>query len=152
MPRIRRLNFAACLFTLAALMVPVLLAGQAPPPAGGPGGGRRMNRDRVEERMQRMSERLNLTKEQQEKIRPIYEKQFQEMHALWQDTSLTRDQKRAKMQEMRKSTHEQVSQILTPEQREKLKEMRRSGYGMHHGGRMGQGPGQGQGPGGPPNQ
>ena len=53
MPRIRRLNFAACLFTLAALMVPVLLAGQAPPPAGGPGGGRRMNRDRVEERMQR---------------------------------------------------------------------------------------------------
>ena len=154
----RTLTIAACLFALAAWILPSNLAGQAAPPPAGPGGGRWTHHDRAEQRMQRMTQMLNLTKDQQEKIRPIFEDQFKQMQVLRQDTSLTPEQRRAKAQEMRKSVHAQISQILTPEQREKLKEMRKSGYGMHHGRGMGQGPGmgpgpgQGQGPGGPPNQ
>jgi Spy/CpxP family protein refolding chaperone len=43
------------------------------------------------------------------------------MEAARNDSTLTADQKKAKMQEIHKSTHEQVMQVLTPEQRQQMK-------------------------------
>ena len=44
--------------------------------------------------------------------------------AIRQDSSLTNDQKKQKMQALRKESHRQMFSVLTPEQKEKLKQMR----------------------------
>jgi periplasmic protein CpxP/Spy len=93
---------------------------QGPPPKG---EHREMRRESVDERLAHMSERLNLTQEQKEKIRPILQHQVDQWKALRADTSLSEEDRHAKAREIGKSTHEQIAQILTPEQRDKMKEM-----------------------------
>jgi protein CpxP len=87
-----------------------------------------------------MSQRLNLTEDQKEKIRPVLQDESKQLKALHEDTSLTPEQRRAKAREIHRATREQINPILTPEQQEQLKEMHR---------RRPRGTGQGQGPGGP---
>jgi periplasmic protein CpxP/Spy len=70
-----------------------------------------------------MSKNLNLTDEQKSKIDPIFANQRQQVQAIRQDSSLTQQQKQAKIEELRKSTHEQVMSVLTPEQQAQLKQM-----------------------------
>ena len=63
---------------------------------------------------------LNLTKEQQEKVKGIQDKQREEAEAV-RNSSLSRDEQRTKMMEIRKKYSEQIDAILSAEQREKLK-------------------------------
>jgi Spy/CpxP family protein refolding chaperone len=101
----------------------VALSGQEPSiQAVGRRAGRR---DRVEERLQRMNEQLNLTDEQKAKIRPILQEQMKQLRALRQDTSLAPEQKGEKTRQIRKSAREQIDQILTLEQMAKRAEMRK---------------------------
>ena len=89
-------------------------AQQAPPPRG-----------RVERQLQRMSERLNLTEEQKTKIRPILQERNKQLEDLRAESSLPQGEARAKATEIRKSARQQIDQILTPEQREKERALRR---------------------------
>jgi Spy/CpxP family protein refolding chaperone len=82
-----------------------------------------MRRDRVEDRLERMSRRLNLTDEQKAKIRPILQDEQKQMKALREDASLSPDQRRQQGREIRTSARKQIDEILTPEQKEKRKEM-----------------------------
>jgi Spy/CpxP family protein refolding chaperone len=63
---------------------------------------------------------LNLTKDQQEKVKVIQEKQREEMETL-RNSSLSREEQRSKMMEMRKKYSDQIEALLTAEQKEKLK-------------------------------
>ena len=63
---------------------------------------------------------LNLTKEQQEKVKAIQEKQRTEMEAI-RNSSLSREEQRTKMMDMRKKYNDEIEAILTPEQKEKYK-------------------------------
>jgi Spy/CpxP family protein refolding chaperone len=63
---------------------------------------------------------LNLSKDQQEKVKGIQDKQREEAEAV-RNSSLGREEQRTKMMEIRKKYSEQIDAILTPEQREKLK-------------------------------
>jgi Spy/CpxP family protein refolding chaperone len=63
---------------------------------------------------------LNLTKEQQEKVKGIQDKQREEAETV-RNSSLGREEQRTKMMEIRKKYSEQIEAILTPEQKEKLK-------------------------------
>lgn len=63
---------------------------------------------------------LNLTKDQQEKVKGIQDKQREEMETV-RNSSLSREEQRAKMMDIRKKYNEQIEVILTPEQKEKLK-------------------------------
>ena len=80
-----------------------------------------------------MTEELNLTQEQQDKIKAIMEKyapQFRELISKGRD-NLTDDDKK-KIGELIKSQTEDITAVLTPEQKEKFKEMmerRRNGGG-----------------------
>jgi periplasmic protein CpxP/Spy len=89
-----------------------------------------------EQRLQHMTKMLNLTPEQQEKIKPILENQSTQMQSLHQDTSMSRDDKMAKAQQLRQTTDEQIKGILTPEQQQKWSEMQ-----ARHQGNMGEGHG-----------
>lgn len=64
---------------------------------------------------------LNLTKDQQEKVKAIQEKQREEMETLRNNSSLSREEQRSKMMDMRKKYGEQIEALLTAEQKEKLK-------------------------------
>jgi periplasmic protein CpxP/Spy len=79
-------------------------------------------RQSVTERLESMSKALNLTPEQKEKIRPLLEEQDKQMSELRSNTSLTPEQKRDKGMAMHKEIHDKIVAILTPEQKEKLKQ------------------------------
>lgn len=70
-----------------------------------------------------LTRKLNLTQDQQVKIKPILEAQHKQMMALREDTSLSRDQKRSKFMEIRKNTMQQVQANLQPGQVTKLQQM-----------------------------
>ncbi len=68
---------------------------------------------------------LNLSKDQQDKIKPIMDKQRTELEAVRNNSSLTREQQRDQMMEIRKKYNEQIDVLLTPEQKEKLAKLRK---------------------------
>jgi len=77
-----------------------------------------------DQQLQHMTKALNLTADQQAKIKPILEDRQQKMSALMQDNSLSREDRRAKFHEIGSSSREQIRAILTPDQQKTMDEMR----------------------------
>lgn len=98
---------------------PAAPAGERP---GRGGGGQN-----VAERLKTMKEKLGLTDEQTGKIKDIFEKHRDEFATVRKDESLKPEEKRAKLMELRKAEMGEVRALLTPEQKEKLKELRPAG-------------------------
>jgi Spy/CpxP family protein refolding chaperone len=73
----------------------------------------------VEEKLGWMTKELNLTADQQAKLKPILEEQQKQIEAVWQDTSLTEEAKMAKKKEIKSATSTQIKALLTSEQQEK---------------------------------
>jgi Spy/CpxP family protein refolding chaperone len=109
----------ACLL-LGAMAV--LAQDQAAPPQGG-GGWQRGQMPTPEQRLQRMTQALNLTDDQQAKIKPILENESTEMQGLRSDTSLSQEDRMAKMKQIRENTKSQINPILTPDQQKQYAEM-----------------------------
>jgi len=76
------------------------------------------------DRMEHISNQLNLTSDQKDKLRPMLNQEQKEMMDLRQDPNLTEDQKRAKEREIHQKYKSQVEGVLTPEQRTKFREQR----------------------------
>jgi len=122
------------------LLAGVLLAGCAafaqdsnqPAPATGSPKHNHMHGDRAEQKLMRLSKRLNLTDDQREKIRPILQDEDKQLTSLESDTSLTSLQKHREMREIRMSSKSQMEDVLTSEQKEKLPSGRTRGEGRHH--------------------
>ena len=92
-------------------------AGEAGARKGGGAG-----RFSPEERLKRMTEELNLTQDQQDKIKAIMAKgadQMKDLMAKGRD-NLTEEDK-TKFREFLKSQSEEIATVLTPEQKEKYK-------------------------------
>jgi periplasmic protein CpxP/Spy len=85
------------------------------------------------ERGEKFAEKLNLTPEQKADLKSIRENEKQQAQAIKNDSSLTPDQKKAKVKELWKSSHEQMMAKLTPDQQAKFKEMRKEHRGHRHG-------------------
>lgn len=90
-----------------------------------------------------LSKMLNLTDDQKVKIKPIIESTDAQAHSIRQDTSLTPQDRRAKMRDLHEKTMTQIRGILTPEQQAKLDDMQKH-EGMGRGKGMGHGQGMGQ--------
>jgi periplasmic protein CpxP/Spy len=88
-----------------------------------PKGGPNQMREGIDRRIENLTKELNLTKEQQEKIRPILENEMKEMQTLHKDESLTPQQKAEKMKAIRQTTKDAINKVLTPEQQKKYAEM-----------------------------
>ncbi len=99
----------------------------APPPTSSAGGehpaatGRRTIEGFGELRY--LSQQLNLTEEQKEKLRPILMEEGEQMRTTRLDEHIPLDQKRAKMLEIRDSFRPKIAALLTPEQQEKWKKI-----------------------------
>jgi protein CpxP len=113
----------------------MMAAAQGPGQGMGPqGGGRRGGRGMMMN-ADRLSQELNLTPEQKTKVEGIFQEQRTQMMALRQDSSVSQDDRREKMEKIRETTHNKIRDVLTSEQKEKFDKM-----------------GQGRGPGGPPQE
>jgi Spy/CpxP family protein refolding chaperone len=66
--------------------------------------------------------KLNLTDAQKTQIKTIRDNAFQQRKAVMSDTSTTDAQKKAKLRGIRRDTHKQVAGVLTPEQRQQLRQ------------------------------
>jgi Spy/CpxP family protein refolding chaperone len=69
---------------------------------------------------------LNLTDDQKAQMKKIHEDAKSQIAAVNSDTSLSADQKQAKIRTIRMSTHKQTEALLTPEQRQVQKQWRHS--------------------------
>src|SRR4051812_43047303 len=70
----------------------------------------------------RMFAGLNLTPDQQAKVQTIMQSERSQMQALRSNTSLTEEQKKQQVRELRQNNHQQLMAILTPEQQTQLKQ------------------------------
>jgi len=95
--------------------------------------GMHHNGESADQHLQMLTEKLNLTDDQQAKLKPIFEDQMQQMKAVREDSSLSQEQKRAKMKSIHESLHDQISAVLTPEQQAKFKQMRQEQMEKHKG-------------------
>lgn len=85
-----------------------------------------MKAGNMERRMQHLTARLDLTEEQRAQVRPILEEEAARINALRADDTLSRVQRRAKLQEIRDELYERINTVLTPEQQKKHDELRKT--------------------------
>ena len=115
------------LFLRGALAVAVVLGGAtAYAQMGGQGGGevhgtrQPMSPD---QRVQMMTQQLNLTNDQQQNIKLILEDESKQMESLRSDSSLSQQDRMSKMKEIRQSTSSQIKPLLTSDQQTKWQQM-----------------------------
>jgi Spy/CpxP family protein refolding chaperone len=96
------------------------------PPAGAPPAGQRPPGMRSP-----MLDQLNLTADQKPKVQAIREAQRQKVRDLRQDTSLTPEDRKAKMKALRDDEVTQMKAVLTPEQFDKWQKMSPAGMREH---------------------
>jgi hypothetical protein len=94
-------------------------------------GGPAMAAMTPESRLKMLTEKLNLTDDQQAKLKPILEDQSKQMKAIHDDASLVPADKQAKMKEAHDSSIEKINAVLTPDQQAKWKQMRQEMMEKH---------------------
>ena len=97
------------------------------PPAGAPPAGQRPPGMRGGPSLDQLAQQLNLTDDQKAKVKPILEARDQKMRDLRGDTSLTPEDRRAKMKALRDDMVTQMKAVLTPEQFDKWQKMSSAG-------------------------
>jgi Spy/CpxP family protein refolding chaperone len=90
-------------------------------PAQGEEHGQRTGRSMpsVDDQMAAMTEQLNLTADQQAKIKPLLQDQHDQMQGLMKDQSMSPDDRRAKARSVHQSTVAKVREILNDDQKKK---------------------------------
>lgn len=80
-------------------------------------------------------EQLGLTDQQKQQLKQMHEETRKQMQAIKNDSSLTPEQKKAKVRELHMQSKTKMDSILTAEQQQKMKELR----GKHRRGHRGHG-------------
>ncbi|HEY2343035.1 MAG TPA: hypothetical protein VGH90_08410 [Chthoniobacteraceae bacterium] len=112
----------------------------ADPPAATPaatpgaGGGGRGGRFSPDEQLKTMKDALSLTDDQSTKILAILKGQQEKMQALRSDTSLSQEDRRAKMRDIRTGQQDEINKILTADQQTKWKAEMEKRRGQRGGG------------------
>jgi septal ring factor EnvC (AmiA/AmiB activator) len=138
--RAARKSLVATAFLAALLSLGVAAFAQddqsapPPPPASdqqsgqsGPGMGRHMGGRQmmsVDDQIKHLSKKLNLSVDQEAKLKPILEDQRKQMEAVHNDSSLSRQDKFSKMQDLRKSSDDQIKGVLNADQQKSFDKMR----------------------------
>jgi len=88
-------------------------------------------------RTEMLTKQLSLTSDQQAKVLDVLKSEQSQMETLHSDSSLSQEDRRGKMMDIRKSTNDQVRAVLNPDQQKKWDEMQRrrdQWQGHHHDG------------------
>lgn len=123
MNRVRSLSIAAVLmFAFAALA-------QQATQSGAPAH----KMPSVDDHLKMLSEKLDLTAEQQEQIRPVLAEMQASMQKVMNDQSLSREERHQQMKAAFDKANKQAAQYLTEEQNKKLVEMEQESHSGQHG-------------------
>ncbi len=126
------IRFLIVAFAFVALSLPALAQ------AMGEGQGPHHGMPSVDERVQHMTKVLNLSDDQQTKVKSILQDEHKQMASLKQDTSLSQEDQHAKFQQIRQASTEKIRGALNDEQKAKFDQMQAERKG-HMGKRGGQG-------------
>ena len=87
-----------------------------------------------QQRTEMLTKHLKLTSDQQSKVLEILKTQQSQMESLRSDSSLSQDDRRAKMMDIHKASDDQIRALLDPNQQKKFDEMqaRHGQWGEHH--------------------
>jgi Spy/CpxP family protein refolding chaperone len=120
-----------------------------PGQAGGGGMGRRGMMMDPDEQLARLTKRYNLSADQQSQVKPILVDTQKQMQALHGDSSLSREDRMAKMQSIRSDSRTKIEAVLNDDQKKQFEaDQQRMQQRMQGGG----GPGAAPNAGGPPPQ
>ena len=97
-----------------------------PPPADGSTPPPRARRGAPGGQLQAILNKLDLTDDQKDKVKPIVKDQTEKLSALRADSSLSREDQRAKMKEITDATDVKLKAILTPEQFTKFQDLKKT--------------------------
>ncbi len=111
------LGAMACFGMVLALSVTVAQARPAVPAAQAAARDSGGMRDRLLAAV----ESLNLTEDQKPKVKDIFTDAKTKRQAIFTDSSLSDDQKKAKMKELHEGTMAKLNEVLTPQQQTELK-------------------------------
>ena len=94
-------------------------------------------------RTQELTKQLKLTADQQSKVQGILQEEQTSMQNLRQDSSLSQQDRRAKMMDIRNTADTQIRALLNEDQQQKWDKMQKSreqhGWGQHRGSGAGEG-------------
>ena len=76
------------------------------------------------ERLQQVAEKLKLTDEQKEKLKPVFQEEAKKLRELRNDKDLSREDRISKIREIREDLNGKVKPILTAEQLETWNKIR----------------------------
>jgi periplasmic protein CpxP/Spy len=98
---------------------------QAPPAQGGEmgHGGGHHQMPSADEQLKHMTKKLDLTADQQPKIKAILDDQHAKMEALHNDSSMSREDKFPKMREIHENSNTQIKAVLNEDQQKKFDKM-----------------------------
>ena len=91
-------------------------------PGNGPGRMGRMQQMTPDEQVARMTKRYDLSADQQTQIKPIIADTQQQMMTLRQDSSMSREDKMAKMKTIREDANTKIQAVLNDTQKQKFAE------------------------------
>ncbi len=80
----------------------------------------RMDPDR---QLEHMTKELGLSADQQSQIKPLLVERQQKMQAIFQDQSLSREDRRARMQAIRTDSQSKIEAVLNDQQKQKFEAM-----------------------------
>jgi periplasmic protein CpxP/Spy len=95
-------------------------APDASAPQQGGGHGQWGGHQTPDEQVARMTKRYNLSSDQQAQIKPILANQQQQMQALRQDSSLSQNDKMAKMKSIHEDSSSKIQAVLNDSQKQKF--------------------------------
>ena len=115
-------------------------SGQAQPGQAQPGQGMghmgRHGMPTIDDQIKHLTKKLNLSADQQAKVKPILEDQRNQMEQIRSDSSMSREDRFSKMQSIHESANSQIKGVLNEDQQKKFDEMQkeqrdrmRGGYG-----------------------
>jgi Spy/CpxP family protein refolding chaperone len=134
MNRFHSLAFGTIL--IFALNVPAQQTGTAPGSADKGEQGQPSMQDNVpttDDQLKVLTIKLDLTDDQQARIKPILQDVYDATVKISQHQSLSRDERLARVRPMRYKAHDQISAILTDEQKKKLEEYMQGPHPEMHG-------------------
>ncbi len=83
--------------------------------------------------LERLTKELDLTADQQTKIKPILDTFHTQMQSVHSDTSLSQEDRRSKMKDARETMNSGINAVLTPDQQTKFAAMQAKMHGHRHG-------------------
>ena len=118
--RTAALAFSGALLFALPVMAQDTTPAQGPPPGG---RGRPSPAEMQERQLNMLTQKLSLTPDQVTQVKAIQSDEATQMKALRDDTSTSRDDKRTKMMDIRKSSNDKIRALLTPDQQTKFDAM-----------------------------